>query len=234
MVDVMNHSARVDGSLLKQDRRGKRLTQEVLAMEADVSTSTVTRAEAGSCVSRHSLDKLASVLDHTSDRYILEGRPVESLSGSLVPSLDGEWTSFYVEDDIKTEPYVVEEHSALETENSIVSAVFETITPEESRIEHLRDGRQIRSVFVGSTTIEGWVLPAGYAQFQLLCLRNDDWMDGVVTWYDYEIVSSRYVWIRNNSCLFDQFRKTALNLMNEEIQLFKKRRLTTLKLSDQG
>lgn len=229
MSDEISRSVKPDSGLLKRDRQLKRLTQEVLAMEAVVSTSTVTRAEAGSFLSKRSLDAIASVLGHPTDRYIVDGGLAKAFSGALVPSLDGQWTSFYVEDDIKTEPYIVEEHSVVKTENGIVSAVFETITPKESRIEHLQDGRQIRSVFVGTTSIEGWVLPAGYAQFQLLCLRNDDLMEGVVTWYDSEIVSSRYVWIRNDSRLYDQFRDTALGIMKDEISSFKARRLSSLK-----
>lgn len=221
-------SARVDGALLKKDRKAAGYTQASFAAECgSVSLVTVRRAEQGHRIIRAYLKSMAEVLARPVARYIIE----DDLAAATeyVVSLDGEWTGFFIESDRGALPYVVQEDIELRQNGTRVDGDYTCYCPTEIRSETVRGAKVINNVLYGTLQPVHWQLPSGLATVMQMVSRNNDWLEGFSVWYDSDsdqIEMSRMISVRNNSDTFLQYIREARRIMDNEVSMYQLRNLT--------
>lgn len=217
----------VDAALLKEDRENSGFTQLSFSAECEsVSLATVRRAEQGHKIIKSSLSRMATVLGHSAERYILDAPiPVDN---KTVPILVGEWTGFFVEDDHGTQPYITIEAITIRQNGRHIEGELLTTTLSKERAEKFVDCKIVDNVLSGSLIIETPTQPAVRSMFIQTLSRNNDWLDGYCSWLDPVsdiIESSRMLSVRKNSPFYDRFLEEAQSAIERELFLFRLRKL---------
>ncbi len=221
-------SARVDGTLLKKDRKAAGYTQASFAAECgSVSLVTVRRAEQGNRIIRAYLNSMAEVLGRPMDRYTIEDNLATATE--YVVSLDGDWTGFFIESDRGALPYVVQEDIELRQNGARVDGDYTCYCPTEIRSETVRDARVINNVLYGTLQPVHWQLPSGLSTLMQMVSRNNDWLEGFTVWYDSDsdqIETSRMISVRKRSDAYLQYMREARRIMDNEVSMYQLRNLT--------
>jgi transcriptional regulator with XRE-family HTH domain len=223
----IHSSARVDGALLKRDRKAAGFTQASFSAECgSVSLVTVRRAEQGHRIIRAYLNSMAEALGHPVERYIIQDDLAEATE--YVVSLDGDWTGYFVESDRGALPYVVQEDIELRQTGAFVDGDFTCYCPTEIRRETVRGARVINNVISGTIYPDRWLLPSGLASFVQVVSRNNDWLEGFSIWYDPDsdqIETSRMISVRKRSASYLQYLREARRIMDNDVSMYQLRNL---------
>lgn len=221
----------LNGDLLRADREALMLSREAVAAATNQmdSIETIRRAEAGHRVQVIKLRQIARALNTDVERYTA-GQSSSSLAiDTLVPDIDltGIWLAFWNECDLGRPPVTVRERVQLEQTGVTVSGFGVANVNGKKRRETIDFGRVERNLFYGMSSVDGWTRPTGNSSFQVIVSRNDDWMDGYVTWNDADYGSievSRFVWVREDGQNADDHLADAMRMMDHAMVAHRWRR----------
>ncbi|MDA5093665.1 helix-turn-helix transcriptional regulator [Aliiroseovarius sp. KMU-50] len=220
-------SVLVNGALLKADRKAAGYTQSSFSAAcASVSLVTVRRAEQGHRIIKTSLQRMAAVLEQPIERYFAS--ELSEKKNDYVISVEGKWTSYFVETDHGKPPYLVEEAVEFFQHGSQVTGKAVVETTDEERTEAFDTTKVFRNVVIGTIFTQEWEPPLGMGTLILASSRNNDWLEGFTSWYDTDtdrIEISRNIYVRSGCPSFEKYCEDAKHAMNREIQMFRLRKL---------
>lgn len=230
MSDVrsVHPSVKIDGVLLQKDRKLAGFTQASLCAACDsVSLATIRRAEQGYRIIESSLKRIAKILNHPRERYIVR-TPLGAPNNTAI-SLAGLWTGIYVEANQGTLPYLVVETISIRQDGSSVEGTLINNGLSNAPVERFKDCVLVENVLTGSIWTEGCVPPAGLSTFNLMVTRSGDWLDGYCSWFDVDsdqVEQSRFITVRQDSPNYTRYLSEAKACAEAERSNYRLRKLT--------
>jgi transcriptional regulator with XRE-family HTH domain len=222
------NSSYVDGGLIRQDREKKDLKRTALVERGNrsFSLSTLKRAEERKDkISIETLKGIAIALEQPYSRYLLTRRE-EIPDKEYVLKMAGLWTVFYVEAELTGGPFVTMEKATINQKSKTFSGKYECLTYKRE-YNFALEGTVSYKTISGTYFVPERLSSIGRGVFQLLSLREGDWLEGYCTWHDYDstkIECSKNIWIREGAAYPEILAREAQELMNIELSVLSHRR----------
>lgn len=220
----MSHErARINGEQLRLDRKLLGLSQEnvIDAIKAErgmsLSIMTLRRAEGG-LASLENLHLIASALKTSTSRYL----PIPHDDTPADFDLSGEWTVIYAESEVVGPTYYAVESLTIEQLGSSISGMYTPIASTHP------DGYVGSDSFAMKGKIRGPMIIGSYERtnkldlrgtgfFHLKMIRENDWAEGVCTFYTWDstIGVSINIWIRNSAKHYNILIRQAKSIFSD-------------------
>lgn len=238
----MQRHPTVNGQQLREDRDTlrwprRKLLAEVATLGGPVlDKSMLERAEKGK-VSPENLAWFAKALGRSVDRYQILGlgqnqtddedscpQPDTYLAQkpywTTLYDFSGDWTAYYVEDDVNASGYIATETITVVQLGSFLTGLYTPLANNHPSGSYLGDSSfrleaaVIQNTLVGRYFVEGRAHPKGSGVVHLE-VRNEDWLEGFCSFYgdDSHVNMGANIWIRNNASCAALLHEQAIFVM---------------------
>ena len=216
----------INGKRIREDRDDRGFSRPAFLARIEelcgksISDSTLRRAEEAGKASEQTLRKIARAFGFPPARYTID--PSQNTSWRTHYDLNGEWETYYIEDDVNTEPYAVMYRLFIKQTGTELSGVYELIKNDHpegytSDRAFVLKGHVADDMAMGIYYIDGDPHPMGAGVFQMKLMKGADWAEGICTFYadTTEIATSIHLWLRKNSRHLRLYQKQARNLFEQ-------------------